>query len=116
MAWQWSLTLEPVETDVLDVDTGRRRIVDLTAEVRAFCRTRGDGLCNIFVPHATAGVAVIETGAGMGAGAGALGGLAFDANPGTAALIGAGVGAAAGLLTAPSTSGHCTGGILDGCW
>ena len=56
------------------------------------------------------------TGAGMGAGAGALGGLAFDANPGTAALIGAGVGAAAGLLTAPSTSGHCTGGILDGCW
>ncbi len=64
MAWQWSLTLEPVETDVLDVDTGRRRIVDLTAEVRAFCRTRGDGLCNIFVPHATAGVAVIETGAG----------------------------------------------------
>ena len=64
MAWQWSLTLEPVETDVLDVDTGRRRIVDLTPEVRAFCRTRGDGLYNIFVPHATAGVAVIETGAG----------------------------------------------------
>ena len=28
MAWQWSLTLEPVETDVLDVDTGRRRIVE----------------------------------------------------------------------------------------
>ena len=56
------------------------------------------------------------TGAGMGAGAGALGGLAFDANPGTAALIGAGVGAGAGLLTSPSTTGNCTGGILDGCW
>ncbi len=25
---------------------------------------RGDGLCNVFVPHATAGVAIIETGAG----------------------------------------------------
>jgi secondary thiamine-phosphate synthase enzyme len=32
--------------------------------VRSFCRGRGDGLCNVFVPHATAGVAVIETGAG----------------------------------------------------
>ena len=53
-----------METDLLDVDTTRRRIVDLTDAVRSFCRTRGDGLCNIFVPHATAGVAVIETGAG----------------------------------------------------
>ena len=31
---------------------------------QSFCRGRGDGLCNVFVPHATAGVAVIETGAG----------------------------------------------------
>jgi secondary thiamine-phosphate synthase enzyme len=56
-----------VDTDVLDVDTARRRIVDLTEAVRAFCRSRGsgrDGLCNVFVPHATAGVAIIETGAG----------------------------------------------------
>jgi secondary thiamine-phosphate synthase enzyme len=53
-----------MDTDVLDVDTTRRRIVDLTDEVRAFCRDHGDGLCNIFVPHATAGVAIIETGAG----------------------------------------------------
>ncbi len=53
-----------MHTDVLDVDTARRRIVDLTDAVRSFCRGRGDGLCNIFVPHATAGVAVIETGAG----------------------------------------------------
>ena len=56
--------LEVVDTDVLDVDTARRRIVDLTDAVRSFCRGRGDGLCNVFVPHATAGVAVIETGAG----------------------------------------------------
>ncbi len=49
---------------MLDIDSSRRRIVDLTDEVRSFCRGRGDGLCNVFVPHATAGVAVIETGAG----------------------------------------------------
>jgi secondary thiamine-phosphate synthase enzyme len=53
-----------VHTDVLDVDTARRRIVDLTDAVRRFCFNCGDGLCNVFVPHATAGVAIIETGAG----------------------------------------------------
>jgi secondary thiamine-phosphate synthase enzyme len=52
-----------METTVLDVDTSRDRIVDLTDEVRRFCRDRGDGLCNVFAPHATAGVAIIETGA-----------------------------------------------------
>ena len=52
-----------MDTTVLDVDTSRDRIVDLTADVRAFCRTRGDGLVNVFAPHATAGIAVIETGA-----------------------------------------------------
>lgn len=54
----------PMNTDVLDIDTSRRRIVDLTAEVRQFCSSHADGLCNVFVPHATAGVAIIETGAG----------------------------------------------------
>ena len=53
-----------MDTDVLDVDTARRRIVDLTDAVRSFCADREDGLCNVFVPHATAGVAIIETGAG----------------------------------------------------
>lgn len=53
-----------MNTEVLELDTSRRRIVDLTAEVQAFCAGQGDGLCNVFVPHATAGVAVIETGAG----------------------------------------------------
>ena len=52
-----------MDTTVLDVDTSRDQIVDLTADVRAFCRTRGDGLVNVFAPHATAGVAIIETGA-----------------------------------------------------
>jgi secondary thiamine-phosphate synthase enzyme len=53
-----------MESDVLDIDTSRRRIVDLTDAVRTFCRGHVDGLCNVFVPHATAGVAIIETGAG----------------------------------------------------
>ncbi|CAJ1504833.1 secondary thiamine-phosphate synthase enzyme YjbQ [[Mycobacterium] burgundiense] len=53
-----------MDTDVLEVDTTRRRTADLTDEVRGFCAGRGDGLCNVFVPHATAGVAIIETGAG----------------------------------------------------
>jgi secondary thiamine-phosphate synthase enzyme len=53
-----------VDSDVLDIDTARRRTVDLTDELKSFCAPRGDGLCNVFVPHATAGVAIIETGAG----------------------------------------------------
>ncbi len=53
-----------MESAVLDVDTSRRRLVDLTDEVRTFCAGQGDGLCNVFVPHATAGVAVFEIGAG----------------------------------------------------
>lgn len=53
-----------MDTGMIDVDTSRRRIVDLTDEVRQFCGAHRDGLCNVFVPHATAGVAIIETGAG----------------------------------------------------
>jgi secondary thiamine-phosphate synthase enzyme len=52
-----------MDTTVLDVDTSHDQIVDLTARVREFCRARGDGLVNVFAPHATAGVAIIETGA-----------------------------------------------------
>ena len=52
-----------MDTIVVDVDTTRDRIVDLTDQVRAFCAGRGDGLCNVFAPHATAGIAIIETGA-----------------------------------------------------
>jgi secondary thiamine-phosphate synthase enzyme len=53
-----------VDSTVLTIDTGNRRILDLTADVRRFCAGRGEGLCNVFVPHATAGVAIMETGAG----------------------------------------------------
>lgn len=48
----------------LSVDTGRRRVLDLTGQVAEFCRPLGDGLLSVFVPHATAGVALMETGSG----------------------------------------------------
>jgi secondary thiamine-phosphate synthase enzyme len=54
-----------MESTELTVRTGiRPAVVDITAEVTGFCRDRGDGLVSVFVPHATAGIAIIETGAG----------------------------------------------------
>jgi secondary thiamine-phosphate synthase enzyme len=48
----------------LSVDTSGRRLTDLTARISEFCRSTGDGLLSVFVPHATAGVALMETGSG----------------------------------------------------
>jgi secondary thiamine-phosphate synthase enzyme len=48
----------------LTVRTGSTLVTDLTAQVTDFCRAKGDGLVHVFVPHATAGVAVMETGSG----------------------------------------------------
>jgi secondary thiamine-phosphate synthase enzyme len=48
----------------LTVRSGSRLVTDLTAELARFCADRGDGLVNVFVPHATAGVALMETGSG----------------------------------------------------
>jgi len=54
-----------MDTTLLTVRTGSREVVhDLTDECRRFTRGRGDGLLHVFVPHATAGIAVLETGAG----------------------------------------------------
>ncbi len=47
--------------------TGRRRITDVTATVTAMLGdigVTGDGLAHVFLPHATAGLALLETGAG----------------------------------------------------
>ncbi len=52
-----------METTVLSVWTGDRLVTDLTGELGEFCRGRGDGLAHVFVPHATAGIAIMETGA-----------------------------------------------------
>ena len=43
---------------------GTERVLDLTRDCTAFADGRGDGLLHVFVPHATAGIAIIETGAG----------------------------------------------------
>jgi secondary thiamine-phosphate synthase enzyme len=53
-----------MDSTELTVRTGTRpAVVDITAEVSEFCRGRGDGLVSVFVPHATAGVAIMEAGA-----------------------------------------------------
>ena len=54
-----------MDSEVITVRTGSRpTVVDLTREAAAFVQDRGDGLLHVFVPHATAGLALIETGAG----------------------------------------------------
>ena len=53
-----------METTELTLDTTGRHVVDLTGDANEFCRGLGDGLLNVFVPHATAGVALFELGAG----------------------------------------------------
>ncbi len=53
-----------METKELHLDTSGEQVVDITAEVERFCMGQGDGLCSVFVPHATAGLAIMETGSG----------------------------------------------------
>jgi secondary thiamine-phosphate synthase enzyme len=54
-----------MDSRTLQVHTGGHDAVhDLTRECREFVASYGDGLLHVFVPHATAGIAVVETGAG----------------------------------------------------
>jgi secondary thiamine-phosphate synthase enzyme len=57
-----------MESVIIRVRTGTRETVrDITQECASFARTAagdGDGLLHVFVPHATAGLAVLELGAG----------------------------------------------------
>lgn len=53
-----------MRSEVLKLDTSTARFLDLTGEVRRFVGDEGDGLVNVFVPHATAGIAIVETGSG----------------------------------------------------
>jgi secondary thiamine-phosphate synthase enzyme len=49
----------------IEVDTHGRRVVDVTDDVQRFtAEETGDGLLHAFVPHATAGLALMETGSG----------------------------------------------------
>ncbi|GAA4710953.1 secondary thiamine-phosphate synthase enzyme YjbQ [Pseudonocardia yuanmonensis] len=56
-----------MHTELIEVRTGgEERVVDLTSRIADHLRSvdAREGLLNVWVPHATAGVAVIETGAG----------------------------------------------------
>ena len=54
-----------MDSEVRSYRTGGTEVVlDLTRDVAAFVADRGDGLVHVFVPHATAGLAILETGAG----------------------------------------------------
>ncbi len=59
-----------MHTDVMTIRTGSHEVVqDLTAACERFLAaapegSAGDGLLHVFVPHATAGIAILETGAG----------------------------------------------------
>ena len=53
-----------MRTALLEVDLSRSSVADITDEAARFVRGAGDGLLSVFAPHATAGVALIETGSG----------------------------------------------------
>ena len=56
-----------MESELIHVrsgDQGHRRRPDHPMRSQFAHTGRGDGLLHVFVPHATAGVAIIETGAG----------------------------------------------------
>lgn len=54
-----------MNTEILSLDTMNRQFVDITDRAREFCSSSGgDGLLNVYLPHATAGLALIETGSG----------------------------------------------------
>ncbi|MDQ3986000.1 MAG: YjbQ family protein [Actinomycetota bacterium] len=54
-----------MNTETKSYDTSRTEILDLTADARSFASAAGgDGLLHLFAPHATAGLALIETGSG----------------------------------------------------
>lgn len=58
---------EGMHSEEIEVRTGSREVIhDLGGECSRFLRDTGagDGLLHVWVPHATAGLAIIETGAG----------------------------------------------------
>ncbi|HET8600353.1 MAG TPA: secondary thiamine-phosphate synthase enzyme YjbQ [Segeticoccus sp.] len=54
-----------MRSETFSVRTGNRdTVLDLTRQCASFAGEEGDGLLHVFVPHATAGLAILETGAG----------------------------------------------------
>jgi secondary thiamine-phosphate synthase enzyme len=54
-----------MRSDIVTIHTGRRpSVFDVSEHCAQFVSGAGDGLLSVFVPHATAGLAILETGAG----------------------------------------------------
>ncbi|MBW3594928.1 MAG: secondary thiamine-phosphate synthase enzyme YjbQ, partial [Actinobacteria bacterium] len=53
-----------MKTEIKRLDMSDRTFLDLTSDARSFVSGQGDGLLHVFAPHATAGLALIETGSG----------------------------------------------------
>ena len=54
-----------MKSEVIELDMSSRRFLDLTSAVGDFASDcGGDGLVHVFAPHATAGIALMETGSG----------------------------------------------------
>jgi secondary thiamine-phosphate synthase enzyme len=53
-----------MRSEILELDTSRSDVLDITGEVADFAADEGDGIVHVFAPHATAGVALMETGSG----------------------------------------------------
>ena len=54
-----------MRSETITIRTGESaRVHDLTDDCAGFVDRERDGLLHVFVPHATAGIAILETGAG----------------------------------------------------
>jgi secondary thiamine-phosphate synthase enzyme len=53
-----------MRSETLELDTSTGQFHDITKDVQRFVQGAGDGLVNVFAPHATAGIALMETGSG----------------------------------------------------
>jgi secondary thiamine-phosphate synthase enzyme len=53
-----------MKTEVHTYDTTASPLLDISTDVQQFLGGVSEGLVSIFVPHATAGLAIMETGAG----------------------------------------------------
>jgi secondary thiamine-phosphate synthase enzyme len=53
-----------MQSEVLSLDTSDRDFVDITDAVSSFATRQDAGVVHVFAPHATAGIALMETGSG----------------------------------------------------
>jgi secondary thiamine-phosphate synthase enzyme len=54
-----------MRSEAFEISTSGRLVTDITDRVEAFCKeSPDDGIVHVFLPHATAGLALMETGSG----------------------------------------------------